>query len=82
MYYLRSQDGLEVDLLIEAGGRVNLFEIKSAMTITPKHAASLKRMMKDMGGQVKTASIISCSEKNFVVTGNIVNYGWKNILTL
>ena len=36
MYYLRSRDGLEVDLLIELGDKLHLFEIKSSMTITPK----------------------------------------------
>ncbi|PKP54778.1 GTP-binding protein, partial [Candidatus Atribacteria bacterium HGW-Atribacteria-1] len=32
MYYLRSRDGLEVDLVIEIGGFLHLFEIKSSMT--------------------------------------------------
>jgi uncharacterized protein len=55
----------------------NLFEI---MIITPKHIISLKRMANDLGSRVKTAAIISCSNDNFVVKDNIVNYSWKNIL--
>lgn len=82
MYYLRSRDGLEVDLVIERGENLHLFEIKSSMTITPKHAISLKKMMGDLGSRIKTAAIISCSDDNFVVKENIVNYGWKNILAV
>ena len=80
MYYLRSRDGLEIDLLIEQGGKLHLFEIKSAMTITSKHAAHLGRMKGELGKRVETAAIISCSEDNFQVKRNIANYGWKNVL--
>jgi len=82
MYYLRSRDGLEVDLVIEQGEDLHLFEIKSSMTITPQHAISLKKMIGDLGSRIKTAAIISCSDDNFVVKENIVNYGWKNVLAL
>jgi len=82
MYYLRSRDGLEVDLVIEIGGFLHLFEIKSSMTITSKHVTSLKRLANDLGSRVKTAAVISCSEDNFIVKDNIANYNWKNILTV
>lgn len=82
MYYLRSRDGLEIDLVVEWGGKIYLFEIKSAMTIVPKHATPLKRITEELGSQVKTAAVISCSDTNFVIKGNIANYGWKNILVV
>jgi hypothetical protein len=82
MYYLRSRDGLEVDLVIERAGKLHLFEIKSTMTITPKHAVSLKRMTNKLGGRIKTAAVISGSQNNFVVKENIINYSWKNVLTV
>jgi len=82
MYYLRSRDGLEVDLVIEIGGFLHLFEIKNSMTINPKHIISLKRMANDLGSRVKTAAVISCSDENFMVKDNIANYSWKNILTI
>jgi len=82
MYYLRSRDSLEVDLVIEIGGNLHLFEIKSSMTITPKHITSLKKMANDLGSRVKTEALISCSDDNFVVKGNIDNYSWKNLLVL
>lgn len=82
MYYLRSRDGLEINLVIELSGKIHLFEIKSTMTITPKHATSLMRMTDTLASNIKTAAIISCSKDNFVVKGNIVNYGWKNVLAV
>lgn len=80
MYYLRSRDDLEVDLVIELGGRIHLYEIKSTMTITSKHAFSLKRIKDEFGPRAGTAAIISCAEGNFPVSGDIMNYNWKNML--
>lgn len=37
MYFLRSRDGLEIDLIIEREGKLHSFEIKSTMTIYPKY---------------------------------------------
>ena len=82
MYYLRSRDGLEVDLVIEIGGFLHLFEIKSSMTITSKHITSLKRLANNLGSKVKTATVVSCSKDNFIVKDNIINYNWENILTI
>lgn len=82
MYYIRSRDGLEVDLVIELQGKLHLFEIKSSATITTKHTISLKRMIDALGTKIKTAAIVSCSDDNFVVKGNIINYSWKNVLVI
>ncbi|HIE15108.1 TPA: DUF4143 domain-containing protein [Candidatus Bathyarchaeota archaeon] len=82
MYYLRSRDGLEVDLVIEIRGKLHLFEIKSSMTITPEHTVSLKKMVDDLGSRIEAAAIISRSEDNFAVKGNIINYSWKNVLAV
>jgi predicted AAA+ superfamily ATPase len=80
LYYLKTRDGLEVDLVIESGQHLHLFEIKSAMTIFPKHADSLSRIKRDLGSQVKTAALISQSSKSFRVKNEIVNYNWKDLL--
>jgi predicted AAA+ superfamily ATPase len=80
MYYLRTRDGLEIDLVIEVAGYLYLYEIKSTMTILPKHAVSLKRMVNEFGTKVKEACIISRSNENFMVLKPIFNYSWKNIL--
>jgi uncharacterized protein len=82
MYYLRTRDGLEIDLVIEIAGYLYLYEIKSSMTILPKHAVSLKRMINELGSKVKETCIISRSNKNFMVLNPVFNYGWKNILNI
>lgn len=80
MYYMRTRDGLEVDLVLESDQKLHLFEIKSAMTILPKHASSLSKINSDLKSLVKTSAIISISADNFQVRKGIHNYNWKNIL--
>ena len=80
MYYLRTRDGLEVDLVIESAQKLYLFEIKGAMTIVPKHASSLARVTSDLGSSIRTAAIISMSGDNFTLKNGIFNYNWKNAL--
>lgn len=80
MYYLRTRDGLEVDLVLEFGQKLHLFEVKSAMTIFPRHAASLMRITGDLKPSVKTSAIISASTENFQVKDGISNYNWKHAL--
>jgi predicted AAA+ superfamily ATPase len=80
MYYLRTRDGLEVDLVLELGQKLYLFEIKSAMTILPKHASPLSRMASELKSAVRTSAVISTSSDNFHLTRGIHNYSWKNIL--
>lgn len=80
MYYMRSRDGLEIDLVIEHGGKIHLFEIKSAMTITVKHATSLKRLKNAMGPKIGKTAVISRADKDFLLKDDILNYSWKNLL--
>lgn len=80
MYYLRTRDDLEIDLIIELGGKLHFFEIKSSMTITPKHASQLQQIINTLGDKVKTGGIISCSNDNYALMSNIHNYSWSKIL--
>lgn len=43
LYYWRTRDGHEVDLLIDYNGRLIPIEIKGSTTIAPSHAATLKK---------------------------------------
>lgn len=81
LYYLRTRDGLEVDLVIELNQKFHLFEIKSGATITHRHAASLVRAKRDLGNRVESLNIISCSPENFSLNNNIRNYNWRYILS-
>lgn len=80
MYYLRTRDGLEIDLVLELGQKLHLLEIKSAMTILPRHAASLYRVIRDLKTSIKSAAIISRAPEKFCLKKEIYNYNWKNIL--
>jgi len=80
MYYLRTRDGLEVDLVIEFGQKLFLFEIKGMMTILPKHASSLLRISNDLKLSIESSTIISLTSENFQIRNGIYNYNWKNIL--
>ena len=80
MYYVRSRDGLEVDLVIDLASRLHLFEVKGAATITDRHAVSLKRLADELRSQAQSAGIISCTAESSRVTGEIMNYGWTDVL--
>jgi len=82
IYYLRTRDDLEIDLVIENAGSLHLFEIKSAMTITPKHAVSLRRIAGELGSIVKTQAILSCAKDNFKIKGEVMNYNWRQALSV
>lgn len=80
MYYIRTRDGLEIDLLLEVNQFIHLFEIKSAITINIRHASSLLKMVNEQKTRVKTAAVISRGRGNYFLTKAIANYDWKNIL--
>lgn len=81
LYYLRTQDGLEVDMVIETDQKLHLFEIKSSATITPSHASSLMRAKRDLGNLVHTSCIISRTSQSFLLQKEIYNYGWQDVMT-
>lgn len=80
IYYFKTRDGLEVDMVIEEGKGLHLFEIKSAMTLTTKHSYSISRAANDLGSYVRSSSIISLSDESFPLKSDIYNFSWKNIL--
>lgn len=80
MYYLRTHDDLEVDLVIEGGSGLTLIEIKSSATIMKEHASSLVRTKRDLGDRVESAIIISQSNDNFTLLPGIMNFSATSIL--
>ncbi len=80
MYYLRTRDGLEIDLVLELGQRLHLFEIKSTMTVWPRYADSLWRIKKDLKSSIQTAGIISRAAGRFSLKEGIFHYNWKDAL--
>ncbi len=82
MYYFRTQDGLEVDLVVEHKEKLYLFEVKSAMTILPKHATSLIRLRRELGSLVELSIIISQSPSNFFLQEGVACCNWNDLLAV
>ena len=80
LYYLRTRDGLEIDLVIEVDSALHLFEVKSTATITPKHASSLVRAKRDFGDIVSSLNLISRAPQSFSLPGGVHNHAWQDIL--
>lgn len=81
LFYLRTRDGLEIDLVLEVGEHLHLFEIKTSATITPVHAAPLIRLGSDLGNKVATTIIISASSKSAVIGRGVHAFNWADILS-
>lgn len=81
MYYLRTQDKLEVDLIIEMENKLNLIEIKSNETITPNHAVSIVRAKRDLKDWIDKTLIISNSKDKFELSHGIMNIPASLILS-
>ncbi len=82
MYYLRTRDGLEVDLVVEYAQRLYLFEIKSAMTLFPKHVSPLARIAKELGPLVRSVGIISRVAESGMQAWGVRSYAWKDVLAV
>ncbi len=58
LYYWRSGNGLEVDLIIERGTRLYAVEVKATATPVPKHAAALSRWLGIAGESAQ--GVVAC----------------------
>lgn len=77
-YFWRSQGGLEVDLLIEAKGKLWPVEIKLTSTPMIKHTNSLNRFKKIAGADAADQGIIVCrTNKEKRLPGNNIALPWN-----
>ena len=58
LYYLRTRDGLEVDLVMESGRNLP-FEIKTSMTITVGSIPSLLKINNELKPAIGSSAVIS-----------------------
>ncbi len=63
IYFWRSHDGLEVDLLIRIGTKIHPVEIKLTATPTPNHLNPLNAYKKLSGGDAAETGILVCRVK-------------------
>ena len=80
LFYLRTRDGFEIDLVIEEAEKLHLFEIKSTATVTLHHAAAVMKFKKAFPSLIQQAGIISNTVDDFILTQGIKNYSWKSFL--
>lgn len=77
-YFWRSRGGLEVDLLIEAKGKLWPVEIKLTSTPMIKHTNSLNRFKKIAGADAADQGIIVCrTNKEKRLPGNNIALPWN-----
>lgn len=59
LWFWRASDGLEVDLLLERGGRLHPIEIKSTATPRPAHAEGLRRWRERAGTRAADGLLVA-----------------------
>lgn len=67
LYYLRTRDGLEIDLVAEDNQLLNLIEIKSSATITPVHITSLVRLQREIPNKIAGSFLLSNASDSFQI---------------
>ncbi|OGF47662.1 MAG: hypothetical protein A2452_03265 [Candidatus Firestonebacteria bacterium RIFOXYC2_FULL_39_67] len=81
IFYLKTEDDAEIDLVIEEKQKLNLFEIKATSTLTPKHALTLKLMGAFLKNKRGKTAIISTIKEIEPVSENIVGLPWFDYLS-
>ena len=73
LYYWRSLDGAEIDLLVETSGQIYPIEIKLASTLTSHHLKTLKRWFEISRQKDRQGFIVSTSKETGVIGDKISN---------
>jgi len=76
LYFWRSRDGLEVDLLIERNGMLLPIEVKSSATIHAQHASGLRKWRELAGQPDLPAVIVADVPKPFSVAPGVRAVPW------
>lgn len=58
MYYIRDNTGNEIDVVLEDGHRIELIEIKSAMSYNPDYARTIEKYAKIIGPEFRGGKVI------------------------
>ncbi len=73
LYYFRSHDGLEIDMLIERPQRCYPIEIKLSSTISSQQAWGIRRWMELSGDKKQTGFVVSTAKELGIVASGIRN---------
>jgi hypothetical protein len=72
MYYWRSNDGLEIDMLIERNNRLYPFEIKSTQTVLPGHFEGLNKWKELANRPKQRGLVVAATNEATALLGNNV----------
>jgi hypothetical protein len=75
LYYVRTRDGLEVDLVIERNGVLYAAEVKATSTVTPHHADALVRFTR-LAGAAGTGVVFAGIETAHALAPGVVARPW------
>jgi hypothetical protein len=79
LYHWRSHDGLEVDLLVMAGGRLHAVEVKSTATPGVGHVQPLDRFLNAAGDDAAPQGLVVCrTERPRTLPGGHLALPWQD----
>jgi uncharacterized protein len=79
IFFWRSHDGIEVDLIIQIGNKLYPIEIKSTSTPTLKHLEPLEKFKTLAGKDSSEEGLLICqSQKTMELPGNNLILPWQN----
>ncbi len=78
MWFWRSHDGLEVDLLLDLNGRIVPVEIKLTATPKPGHLHPLQRIAAILGDRVEPGLLVCRVEEETPLPGGAVALPWRS----
>ena len=76
LYFWKSSDGYEIDLLIDFQGILHSFEIKSTQTPTPQHALSLAKWRERGAENVSKGTVLCNITEKCVLQKDIYAEPW------
>lgn len=77
IYFWRSHDGLEVDVLIHTRGKIYPIEIKLTSTPNPHHLKSVDKFKKLAGNEAAKTGVIICRvDKEQLLPNNNLAIPW------
>lgn len=77
VYFWRSHDGLEIDMLIQTQGKIHPVEIKLTATPTLNHTLPLNRLKNLLAGEAAKTGLMVCRvEKQQALPGNNLALPW------
>lgn len=81
LYFWRSSDGLEVDLIVDYGGKLFPLEIKATQTPTPVHGENLSKWIRRSEGTAASGKILCGIEDQRGMGHGITAVPWANGIT-